>query len=241
MKRPAFAISDTYVRRARLQPAMLVALPLGLATLAWSPGGVAGWGLVWSLFVFCGGTALMAQVARDRGKKKEPTLFHSWGGKPTTRLLRHRDAPNKTILSRRHQKLQRLVKGVRIPTPDEELADPAMADDAYDACTAFLLEKTRKKEEFPLVFEENCNYGFRRNLWGMKPLGATTSLVGTLATALLLVLNHRNGVGPSPIALVCAVLSLLLLLGWLVWFTPDWVRIPADAYAERLLAACEKL
>jgi hypothetical protein len=241
MKTPSFDLSNAYVRRARLQPAMLVALPLGLATLAWSPGGVVGWSLVWSLFVFCGGTALMAQVARDRGKKKEPELFRSWGGKPTTRLLRHRDAPNKTLLGRRHQKLQRLVKGVKIPSVDEELADPGMADEVYEACTAFLLEKTRKKAEFPLVFEENCNYGFRRNLWGMKPLGASIALLGTLAVALLLILNHRSGVSPSPIVLVCAVLNLLLLLGWLIWFTPDWVRLAADAYAERLLAACEKL
>ncbi len=241
MKMTAWDISNSYTRRARLQPAMLVALPLGLATLAWSPGGVAGWGLVWSLFVFCGGTALMAQVARDQGKKKEPALFRSWGGKPTTRLLRHRDAPNKILLSRRHQKLQRLVKGVKISTADEEMANLGMADDAYDACTAFLLEKTRKKDEFPLVFEENCNYGFRRNLWGMKPLGITTSLAGTAAIALLIGLNHRNGVGPSPIVLVCAVLNLFLLFGWLIWFTPNWVRITADAYAERLLAACEKL
>lgn len=234
-------IFNAYVRRARLQPAMLVALPLGLATLAWSPGGVVGWGLVWSLFVFCGGTALMAQLARDRGKRKEPALFQSWDGKPTTRLLRHRGTPNATLLDRRHQRLQSMVPGIKIPTAKKELADPHAADEIYDACTAFLLEKTRNKNQFPLVFEENCNYGFRRNLWGMKPLGITTALVGVLAVALLFVLNYRNGAGLSPIALVCSVLNLLLLLGWLIWFTPDWVRIAADAYAERLLAACEKL
>jgi len=183
----------------------------------------------------------MAQVARDRGKKKEPALFQSWGGKPTTRLLRHRDAPNKTLLSRRHQKLQRSVKGVRIPTADEELADPDKADEVYDTCTAFLLEKTRKKEEFPLVFEENCNYGFRRNLWGMKPFGITTSSFGTAAVVLLLVLDYRSAIAPAPVVYACALLNFLLLMGWLTWFTPNWIRIAADAYAERLLAACEKL
>lgn len=87
---------------------MLVVLPITLAVFAWFPGGMAGWGLVWSLFVFCGGTTLMAQVARDLGEKKELALFRSWGGKPTTRFLRHRDAPNKAVLLRRHQKLQLL-------------------------------------------------------------------------------------------------------------------------------------
>ncbi len=239
MKTPE--MPDAYVRRARLQPAMLVALPLGLATLAWSPGGVVGWSLVWSLFVFCGGTALMSQLARDRGKKKEPTLFQSWGGKPTTRLLRHRDAPNKTLLHNRHQILQRLVRGARIPSADEELANPSGADDTYDACTAFLLERTRSNVEFPLVFEENCNYGFRRNLWGLKPFGITTSAAATVAVAILVVLNTRSGTAPSPTVYLCSLLNLLLLFVWLAWINPAWVRISADAYAERLLASCEKL
>jgi len=234
-------IANPYVRRARLQPAMIVALPIALATLAWKPTGIAGWSVFWSLFVWCGGTALLAQVARDRGKRKEPDLYRSWGGKPTTRFLRHRDAPNKTVLGRRHQKLQRIVTGIQIPTIEEERENPVKADDAYDACTAFLLEKTRDKKRFSLVFEENCNYGFRRNLWGLKPLGITTSVVGTAAAAAVIVFNHQSGITTAPLAIICAVINILLLIGWLVWFTPNWVRIPAEAYAERLLAACENL
>jgi len=241
MKQGTLDISNSYVRRARLQPAMLVALPLALATLAISPNGIVGWGTVWSLFVFCGGTALMAQMARDLGKQKEPGLFQSWGGKPTTRLLRHRDAPNASLLDRRHRKLQSLVPGIQIPSVADELAYPRAADDTYDSCTAFLLEKTRKKESFPLIFEENCNYGFRRNLWGMKPLGIATSLIGTVAIAVALTIGYRNGGALSATTLACGALNLLLLLAWLIWFTPAWVRIAADAYAERLLASCESL
>jgi hypothetical protein len=221
---------------------MLVAFPLALAVLAWSPTGLVGWGLLWSLFVWCGGTALLGQLARDRGRRKEPELFRIWGGKPTTRLLRHRDTPNAVVLDRRHKKLQRLVTGVQIPTRNEEQANPDFADDVYDACTGFLLEKTRTdKEHFPLVFEENCNYGFRRNLWGMKPLGIASSLAGLGAIAVLFVIRHGAGIAPSPIALVCAAMTLSLLVGWVAWFTPDWVRIPAEAFAERLLAASENL
>lgn len=235
------AIADSYVRRARLQPAMIVALPVAIAALAWSSEANPGWGALWGLFVFCGGTALVAQLARDRGRTKEPTLFHAWGGKPTTRLLRHRDTTNPTLLERRHDKLRALVPGITIPTVEQEGADPESADTVYDACTAFLLEKTRKKDDFPLVFEENCNYGFRRNLWGMKPLGVVISLGGTVAVVLLLIANLRSGVALSPMILACTLVNLSLFLGWLVWIKPTWVRIPAEAYAERLLAACDTL
>lgn len=241
MKKDSFDISNPYVRRARFQPAMLIALPLALATLALSPNGIAGWGAAWSAFVFCGGTALMAQLARDKGKSKESWLYERWSGKPTTRLLRHRDAPNKIVLSRRHKKLQAIVPDIHIPTEAEEQASPRSADEVYDACTAYLLERTRKKEAFPLVFEENCNYGFRRNLWGMKPFGIVSSIIGCGVVISAILLDYRTGVLPSPTVIVCGAINLSLLLVWAFWLTPSWVRIPAEAFAERLLSSCESL
>lgn len=240
-KKNSFDITQPYVRRARLEPALIVALPLPVAILAWFPGGILGWGALWSLIVWCGGTALLAQIARDSGKQKEPTLFQSWGGKPTTRLLRHRGAANKILLQRRHQKLQALVPGVRLPTAEQEAADPQSADDTYDACTAFLLEKTRDTKKFSLLFDENCNYGFRRNLWGMKLMGIAVSLCGFVSVVVLVVAGLFRTTTPSPFALVCGAINALLLVGWLTWFTPAWVKLAADAYAERLLASCEAL
>jgi len=37
------------------------------------------------------------------------------------------------------------------------------------------------------------------------------------------------------------VVNLALMLCWAAWVTPSWVRIPAQAYAERLLEACNQL
>ena len=70
-----------------------------------------------------------------------------------------------------HKKLSELLNGTAIPTPQDEKRDPERADQVYDACVSCLIERTRDKTRFRLLFEENCNYGFRRNLWGMKPLG----------------------------------------------------------------------
>jgi hypothetical protein len=61
--------------------------------------------VLWNILVVGGGTALLAQIGRDLGKKKEPSLYEDWGGKTTTRLLRHREAKNKLTLARRHKKL----------------------------------------------------------------------------------------------------------------------------------------
>jgi hypothetical protein len=233
---------DTYTIKARLIPALLVILPIVLAVLAWFPDEVMSWGTLWGLIGLCGGTSLLAQIGRDLGRNKEPNLFEAWGGKPTNWVLRHQDTTNRVLLAHRHKKLQNLLPDLKIPTLEEEQTDPETADEVYEACTTFLREKTRDQKKFPLVFEELCNYGFRRNLWGMKPLGITASSIGTLSVIVLIFvhLSVKKLLIP-PFAIVCGIINLLFMLTWIFWLTPDWVKITAEAYANQLLASCEDL
>lgn len=232
-------ITNTYTRRARLTPALIVVLPLGLAVLSWSPDGLKSWTVLWSLFVWAGGTALMAQVARDRGREKEKELFKLWGGKPTTRLLRYACSENPVLVTRRHASLQKVLSDVHLPSEAEESADPQHADDVYDACVRWLLEQTRDRKKFSLLFEENCNYGFRRNLWGMKPMGLFICVLGLLLGSAAVFAHLRANDAVSPISYGGVACTLSLLAFWAVWCSPSWVKLPADAYAERLLASSD--
>lgn len=108
-----------------------------------------------SIAIASGGTALLAQVGRKFGKQKEAELFQTWGGKPTTPMLRHQNSENKVALERKHRKLQQLISDLHIPTPQEELDDARHADEVYKACIANLIGKTRNSEEFPLIFIKN--------------------------------------------------------------------------------------
>ena len=206
------SLLDLYARRARLQPALIVALPVALAVLAWFPTGAVVAGAIWSLVVWSGGTALIAQMARGPGKAKEPKLFTLWRGKPSTRLLRHRDSSNQVLLEHRHDKLSALLPSVHIPSAAEEAADPAAADAVYETCTVFLLEKTRSREHFPLIFEANCDYGFRRNLWGMKPLATVLVIISAVAIAAHLYQEIAAGIRPQLIALAGGVVVLALVV-----------------------------
>src|SRR5260370_32495110 len=120
-------LADAYTVRARLLPALIAALPLGIATLAWFPTGILGWGAVWALIVWSGGTVLLAEVGRDAGERKETGLFASWGGKPTPRLLRHHGAANRPLLARRHARLAALT-GIAAPTAGAGAAGRAAVD-----------------------------------------------------------------------------------------------------------------
>jgi hypothetical protein len=135
-----------------------------------------------------------------------------------------------------------IMPELKIPSLQEEKDYPEKADEIFDSCTRFLINKTRDKKKFPLIFEENCNYGFRRNLWGLKTLGIVTSSLGTITTSIIVILGiMTQNFTFQPVSLICLLINISLLLVWIFWLTSDWVRIPAEAYAERLLAACDEL
>jgi hypothetical protein len=233
---------DKYTIRARILPSLFTALPLVIGAITVGVHLPLMAGVVGSAIASCGGVMLMAQFARDAGKKGEQKLFALWDGKPTTRMLRHRSVDNPQILSRRHKKLKAIMKLSRLPSPNEEAKDPKAADQIYESCVGVLREMTRNVKQFGLVFEENCNYGFRRNLWGLKRIGLSGALMG-LFVCLGVFLHdwyaspgHRSMLYVLPI-FVNAALSLI----WVVGITPSWVRYAAEAYAERLLETTERL
>jgi hypothetical protein len=251
---------DDYNRKARLTPALLVGLPIVLIATALFPDQFWSWGGVVSLLAWFGVLKLLAQLARHTGKKIEDDLYKSWGGKPTTCLLQHRTAKNKVELARQHSKLSELT-GQAIPNYEEELANPDLADQIYETCVKFLISKTRDHSKFFLVYEENCNYGFRRNLLGLKPFGIIASSIGILSLGaqyafavglpdkltsfqlsnsaqIIMSLKFANY---PPLAIVCLLMNTFLLIAWLFWINPDWVKDAADSYAIRLLESCENL
>lgn len=233
---------DSYTWRARIVPAFLAFLPLAIAVFLWIPSIELIGRLAGIVLGPLGIAMLMAQVGRDRGYKKQRHLWRQWGGAPTTQLLRHRNLEANPILRERyHRKLKELQPDLDIPTIEEEEQDPQKADHIYEACTRHLITRTRDRMQFPLIFHENVNYGFRRNLWGLKLFGTLFALAGLAACSLNLWLNWEWTQRIDREAAVSGTFNLVLLLFWIFWITPDWVRIAADAYAARLLETCEHL
>ena len=236
-----FSGVDEYARRARVWPVLLVCLPiaLGVIGLAGAPWTWAS--VVWGAGLYCGVAYLLSQLGRDMGKRKEPALHRHWGGCPSVSRLRHRDARNTEVLRRRHQKLWSVVPEVRLPTREEEEASPAEADAKYEACVVALVGATRGKNRFRLLFEENCSYGFRRNLWGMKPVGVVMAglSVGAMSARGGWVLGNGERLPPELVGSLAGCTALLLV--WVVVIRPGWVRVPSEGYADRLMEALESL
>ena len=154
---------DQYTRRARLAPVLLAAVPalVFLGTAVSSPQD----------FVKVGGAALAAVglvacgLVRDRGRHVQMRLWQSWGGSPTTRRLRLTGNSDVRAAGRLRSRVE-AITGSPLPTQDEERDDPTDADRRYEEAVSALRERTRDHERFPLVFEENMDYGFRRTRSG---------------------------------------------------------------------------
>ena len=235
----SFLKVDTYSWRARIAPVLVALLPVPLAVFVCFPGS----SVVARIVAILGAPALLlwllSEIGRDLGKRKEPKLWKSWGGAPTTQRLRFATPDtNVALVERYHRLLSELDPTLDLPTAAGEASDPRVADQAYEVATKWLIDKTRDTDMFELLFKENVSYGFRRNLWGLKPLALPLAIVG----AALCVAGGWPPVGGVELdwAVACAV-SIGLVVFWVGWVRPSWVRIPAEAYADRLFEACERL
>jgi hypothetical protein len=226
---------DEYEVRARLFPALLITLP-GLAAfwILWpnarTLAGIATGSVVESAVLFW-----LMRIARDQGKKIEALLFAKWHGKPTTVVLRWSDSHFDTFTKERYRKTLSAMANLKLPSQAEEADDPLKADQAYDSCIRSLLEKRRGKSH-RLIFNENCNYGFVRNLLGLKPTGIVIALASITVDFSL---SWQHVASLSDPLLFPGVIGLLVLCLLTTFATRQAAQRTAMAYADALLRSCE--
>ena len=104
----------------------------------------------------------------------------------------------------------------------------------------WLISKTRDSRKFPLIAEENANFGFSYNLLGLKTYGITISCIGLIANAILMYLFFTNSISINiSRILVGFVLHFLFLLLWIFIITKKLVVSSGQKYARALLSACD--
>lgn len=234
---------DSYSRQARLYPALLSVFSPLITILAWFPALItSSIGATAVLFAStCGVLYLLTTVSRAQGKKIEARLLKEWGGWPTTIWLRHSSQYLQPLtLERYHRFLRDNVPCLKLPSREEEEIDPVAADQGYASAVKWLQERCRGKD-FYLVEKENAEYGFRRNLRGMRTVG----ILGSFAAAglsLIAALTKFTSIQDIPPAIIGAgVVNVIILVGWLSIVRDTWVREAGDGFARALLANCDSL
>jgi hypothetical protein len=235
------SILDPYERKARLYPALLAMMVPVVAALLIVPAYSNQIINLASIAVAFGGLMLLSSLGRERGKRIEPGLFEKWGGTPTTQLLlQSTSSLDHLTLERYRQFLQARVPGLRFSDVEGEYADLKHATTVCESSVKWLREATRDTKKFPLVFAETTNYGFRRNLLGVKPVAIFLSIVSLFAVG-----THAWIVGSGDLAKVPVqswLAGSVAFIGFLFWVfvvTQEFVKTTAFAYATALLAACD--
>jgi hypothetical protein len=190
---------------------------------------------------------LLSELGRSLGKGREAKMQARWGPKPAIQMLRQTDRQ----LARPTKERYRLFlaeQALNEPLPDEESEkrDPGAADEIYESMVQWLREQCRGPT-FGLVEKEAVSYGFRRNMYGLKPVGIVAALVSTAVVAFVTSMSVPWGrsvieVTSSDLGLLLAgTYSLSTLAFWLAVVRAIWVRESATQYATALLACCDRL
>ncbi|MBU4185546.1 MAG: hypothetical protein KKI12_08370 [Proteobacteria bacterium] len=230
-------ISDPYERRARIYPGLICLFPIIITVFIVSPKIFHLWSSLAALAVSFGLLQLLAHIARDRGKYLEVMLLKEWGGMPSIRFLRFRDQTIPKPAKKRYHAILSEQTGIDLPSKELENDKPAEADEIYQSWSDYLRGKTRNSNKYPLVFKENVNYGFRRNIFGLRLLcllAGIFCLVAIIAKGFQL--YRTSATIDAPIAGTGVIVALYLCI-FIFIINKQWVKLPADAYARQLLEA----
>lgn len=238
---------NPYGRTAWLQPVMWTLLPFVVAGILFVPWLQTAWKAVFSAAVSCGLLTLLMHVGRHTGKDAQDRLFRMWDGTPSAAMLRHRDTRIRPTTKARYRAfLERAIPNLRLASPEDESAGADHAEDGYASATSWLLAQTRDRNRFGLLFSENVSYGFRRNVWALKPwalvLDAIVIAVAGTQIAGLWTGSAGNWTADSGATSWIVVALAAAHAGiYATKIRPEWVRSAAESYARQLLAACDTL
>jgi len=177
---------DAYTVRARFIPAILGVAPALAAVFLLIPWKDFDLYVVITTIATLGLLYALSDWARKQGQAIEAGLYNEIGGKPSiTMMHRSDDALDPLSKDRYRTFLATKIKQAE-PTEADEQHSPALADAFYELAGTWLRTNTRDAKKFPILFNENCAYGFRRNLLGVKwPALALNALVVVICGAVL--------------------------------------------------------
>lgn len=221
-------IFDPYELRARILPAFVVVSPLifpglilvqvispDLATSA-----LAGLGLLPLIYV-------LSFVVRSLGKTKEPKIWASWGGAPSTRFMRPNDATFSNDIK----------KSIAVAVNQHFSIDlnagqlsPLQLDQCISDAFRLVRQRVRQRDPEGLWYKQNGEYGFLRNLYASCWLWALFGGVIAITGAIGFYISSNTLLYGTILTLGI----LFVLLAWVMYkyALPNLLRIAADRYAE---------
>lgn len=226
---------STYEFKARLAPGGLVTLPLVVVGAVFGLPDYQIVTAVGAVVTFAGRSFVLSDTVGNRGRASEPALWDSWGGSPTLRLLRLREPT--TNAHRRDLWRAAVTTYTSIALLDAAggINRPEDADAAIEAADSGCRHLGHGGDAGrTLVQAENANYGYQRNLLGLRWYGRGISVAALAFLCAVLILSDNASNPALPFGIVA---DLGLLLAWLFLPSEERTKAAAERYARQLLDA----
>lgn len=156
-----------------------------------------------------------------------------------------------TILSPKSQlpKITRMRYYRKLATFEPEFSDFScktsewnnkITDNLCESAVVWLRSKTRDKNVFYLIHEENTNYGYYRNMYKLKKSGIILNCVAVFALVIMVLCPHFDSFKPSNFEMLLLVSIHLFQIVYLsLAITKDAVETAAKRYAKSLVEAID--
>ncbi|MFL5330480.1 MAG: hypothetical protein ACJ8C4_16375 [Gemmataceae bacterium] len=225
------SFSDRYERKARLLPGLLLAAAPALTAWVvvheftkWYAAASSAIGVEFLVAIILG------QFARARGRSAEEELWAAWGGPPTTRWLRPWDQHCSDQQKSKWRGAIKRLTGMALPASVPSDGTKDEIDRQIGDATRQLRYTLRGKPEAALLATHNEDYGFARNLFGVRWhwVGLCVACLAGCCVVFLFGMRPYAGLAVAGAFTIASILVAREL--------PDYVRRCADRYAESLFS-----
>ncbi len=232
------ALLDAYERKARLTPGLLAFAPVAFAIATLGFKKFPAIAIAVGVLSAAGGAYALAILVAHLGRRVQEGLWHIWGGPPTTRFLRMREAASNPVQRDAWRKAIETFTGVTLPSASAEAANPALADNTI----LVAVDQTRRlgqDTQYPLVTAENMQYGYERNLYGFRWVGRVVSLICAAALVLVVLATRASKGQPFAVDALAAgaAIDFLFLLFWILIPSAERANAAGERYAQQLFQA----
>lgn len=222
-------IADSYERRARFFPAFIVVLPIIVFAMSLRlPDD--GW--VKKILITGGaGSALvvaLAHMASAAGNRFGDAFWKKRNGLPTVRWLRVSDTDHSS--QQKQQWYENIKRLTGLDIQEAVATKPHEEDAIITDGIRQLRYQIRGKAMAKMVDKHNEEYGFARNLAGLRWLMLGSAIVATLGCGFAWRFDRGSVIG-------CIIAGCLLVYAAVMFFwLPSYVGRAGERYAESILS-----
>ncbi len=154
-------------------------------------------------------------------------------------LMPNSNLPNE-VRKRYYRKISTFEPEFRAFDTSEEKWNDNVSYELCESIVSWLCEKTRDKKTFHLVYEENINYGYYRNMWNLKILGIilnSIALVMIIINIWFLRLETFRQSDATTMISIFLHLSAIIFLCFCI--TKKSIEASAKRYAKALIGTID--